>query len=253
MWAKGEEPQHDRSLDPEYVPNMNGLQDNDGKDENGLYGPSRSDIERFGHREEDEAAHLLRHRRAARTALWKLVAGAVFILLVASMFLNVLLPAFSRVRQADAPPERTPATVTRIFDGRTIGIEIDGVESTVRYISVETPVFGDPLYELAIAANRQWLFGQQVLLEADDLNADAEGRLLRYVWLDGAMVNLNLVATGLAKASTIGPNNRYVDVFVEVEQAARSQGLGVWAERDGERSAALLAPAAQYHAANRRI
>lgn len=229
---------------------MNGSTDNDEKDDNGLYGPSESDIERFNREDSD---YLYQRKRDARSALWKLIAGGVFIIIVASMFLNVLLPAFSRVRRVDNVLERVPATVTRVLDGRTIGIEINGVESTVRYIGVETPVFGDPWYEVAIAANTQWTSGQQVLLEADELDADAEGRLLRYVWLDGAMVNLNLVATGLAKAARFGPNRRYGPVFDEVEQAARSKQQGIWALIEGEQSARIRTPAAPSPAANSQL
>jgi micrococcal nuclease len=222
---------------------MNGPNDNE-KDTNGLFGPSESDLERFGGEDEQddlsEEGYLLHRKREARSALWKLIAGAVFMLLVASMLLNVLLPALSRVRRTESAPERVPAVVTRVFDGRTIAIEIDGIESTVRYIGVETPVFGDPLYELAIAANREWTIGQQVLLEADEQNADAEGRLLRYVWLDGAMINLNLLATGLSKVTAFNDNERYRDVFREVEEGARSQNLGIWKQPENERSASLL-------------
>lgn len=215
---------------------MNGPTDNDEKDDNGLYGPSESDIERFNR--EDEG-YLDRRKSDARSALWKLVAGAVLMLLVASMFLNVLLPAFSRARHVDTAPERISATVTRVLDGRTIGVEINGVERTVRYIGVETPLFGDPWYEVAIAANTQWISGQQVMIEADDVDMDSEGRLLRYVWLDGSMINLNLVAVGLSTVDRFGQNQRYSDHFDDLEQAARSQNLGIWAPVEGERSARL--------------
>ncbi len=225
-------------------PAMNGPTDNNDKDENGLYGPSESDIERFNREDSD---YLHQRKREARSALWKLVAGGVFMLLVASMFLNVLLPAFSRTRHIDTGPERIAANVIRVLDGRTIGIEIDGVESIVRYIGVETPIFGNPWYEVAIAANTQWMLGQQVLIEADNQDADAEGRLLRYVWIDGAMVNLNLIASGLSEASTSGPNRRYGAIFDQVEQTARSQNLGIWTEIEAERSALLTIPVTPVH------
>ncbi len=223
---------------------MTGLEDKE-KDENGgLYGPTESDIERFNREDSD---YLDERKRDAKSALWKLIAGGVFMLLVASMFLNVLLPAFSRNRQVDRTPVRIAGTVTRVFDGRTIGVEIDGLEHTVRYIGVDTPVFGDRFYDLAIAANRQWIFGQRVLLEADELDANSEGHLLRYVWLDDAMVNLNLVAVGLSRAITNGPNDRYDELFIEFEDTAKSQDIGIWegveAQRSAHWSARSLVPA----------
>lgn len=212
--------------------------DNDSGDLDGLHGPTESDIERFN-REDSE--YLDYRKRDARAAAWKLIAGGVFMLFVAAMFLNVLLPAFTRNRQIDVGPVRTPATVTRIFDGRTIGVEVDGVERTIRYIGVETPIFGDRFYELAIEANTQWMLGADVQLEADELDADREGRLLRYVWLDGGMVNNSLIAVGLAEAETTGPNRRYADLFADAEAAARANAAGIWEDVEPDRSAVLPA------------
>lgn len=213
--------------------------DHDPDDLGGLHGPSESDIERFN-REDSE--YLDYRKRDAKAALWKLIVGGIFMLLVASMFLNVLLPAFSRNRHVDVGPVRIPGTVMRVFDGRTISVEIDGIEQTVRYIGVETPLFGDRFYQLAIDANTQWLLGQDVLLEADELDSDREGRLLRYVWLDGAMINLNLVAVGLSKSADSGQNDRYSDAMNDAETTAKAAEIGIWEETGPGRSARLHLP-----------
>lgn len=206
------------------------------KVEKPLHGPSEADMERFNREDGD---YLDERRSEAKSALWKLITGAVIILIASAMFLNVLLPAFSRNGQIDTGPDLVPATVLRVFDGRTIRVEIEGIEQTVRYIGVEIPQFGDPYYDVATEANRQWLIGQEIQLEADDQDEDPEGRLLRYVWLDGAMVNLNLVAVGLSSADVFGPNDRYNNVLLAAEESARSQRLGIWTEFEPGPSASL--------------
>lgn len=211
----------------------NDTDDHGSDDLGGLHGPSESDIERFNR---EDADYLVQRKRDARSALWKLIAGGVFMLLVASMFLNVLLPAFSRNRHVDTGPVRTPGTVTRVFDGRTIGVQVNGVEQTIRYIGVETPIFGDRMYQLAIDANRQWLLGQDVLLEADERDADREGRLLRYVWLDGGMINHSLIAVGLSKSVDSGDNDRYAELFNDAEATARESAIGIWEQVESERA-----------------
>ncbi len=221
---------------------MTGPQDKDDHDPDdfaGLHGPSESDIERFNR---EDAEYLDERKRDARTAVWKLIAGGVFMLLVASMFLNVLLPAFSRNRHIETGPERTAATVTQVFDGRTISVDVGGAERTVRYIGVETPLFGDRFYDLAIAANRQWLLGQDILLEADELDADREGRLLRYVWLDGAMINLNLIAVGLSKSADSGENNRYAEQLNDAQESAKASAIGIWEETGPGQSVSVITP-----------
>jgi micrococcal nuclease len=144
------------------------------------------------------------------------------------MLLNVIVPVFGGDREVITGPERVPATVTRMFDGRTIAVDINGIEHTVRYIGLDIPEYGNVYYELAIEANRQWIGGQEVLLESDKIETDSEGRLLRYVWFGEAMINLNLLASGLAKASATDANNRYSDYFHDLEAQARSRNIGIW-------------------------
>jgi endonuclease YncB( thermonuclease family) len=153
----------------------------------------------------------------------------MFILFAASMVLNVFLPALTRDAGPN-PHQRVSGRVTDVIDGRTIKVEVDGVEHTVAYIGVEPPLSGERFYEASIAANEAWLNGREVELEADEQDKDPQGRLLRYVWLDNAMVNLDIVGVGLARAADSGPNDRYADLFQQLEDSARAQGLGIWSE-----------------------
>ncbi len=215
---------------------MTGPDDNEHENFQGLHGPSESDIERFNR---EDAEYLDDRKRQIKSAVWKLIAGAVFIIVVASMLLNVLIPAFTSNRPVVVEPERTPATVLRVFDGRTISVDVGGIERTIRYIGIEIPEFGDPLYDVAIEANRQWLAGQEVLLEADEQDVDSQGRLLRYVWFEGGLVNEILVASGLARVDASGPNDRYSDALRASEANARARELGIWDGTTPERTARI--------------
>jgi endonuclease YncB( thermonuclease family) len=213
---------------------LSGRYDDDRRDE--LDGPSEEDIARYS----SEEYELLEHRRRqASSALWKLVTGAIAILLAAALLLNVLLPVFLG-RDRDNVPDRVRVTVTRVVDANTIRVVVDGEEHTVRYIGVQTPGPEEELYATAVAVNRQWLAEGEVFLEADRLDADSDGTLLRYVWVGDAMVNLNLVGVGLARTADDSENNRYRDVFLQVEQNAMQQNLGIWEGADRQPSAALL-------------
>ena len=200
----------------------------------GVEGPDEYDIELS-----ENTDYELRPRRFGDSRAWKIVVGGVAVALLGSLALNVVLPALpSSTSRHPVQIERVEGTVKRVIDGRTIGVEIDGVEVTVRYIGVEIPQFGAPLYQIATNANRQWVDGRSVLLEADRVDTDQQGRLLRYVWVDGAIVNFGLVATGLASAAPPSENDRFQSAFEELENAARDRGLGIWsrssAPGDGE-------------------
>jgi len=133
-----------------------------------------------------------------------------------------------------AAPGRETAIVVRVVDGDTIDVEIGGETVRVRYIGVDTPETVDPRRPVgcygqeASARNRALIEGRAVELEKDVSETDAFGRLLRYVYVDGTMVNETLVREGYAVVSTFPPDVKYADHFLAAQQEARATGRGLW-------------------------
>jgi micrococcal nuclease len=131
-------------------------------------------------------------------------------------------------------PGLTPAAVTRVVDGDTIRVEIDGTEYRVRYIGIDTPETVDPRRPVgcfgkeASERNRQLVEGRTVGLEKDVSETDDFDRLLRYVWVEDRMVNASLVQEGYALASTYPPDVRYAEEFALLQGQARTTGSGLW-------------------------
>jgi micrococcal nuclease len=131
-----------------------------------------------------------------------------------------------------APATTTAADtvrVTRVIDGDTIVISTG---EHVRYIGMDTPEMNptpEPYAEAATEANRQLVEGKVVRLEKDVSETDRYGRLLRYVWVDGTMVNRELVQRGLAEAKAYPPDTRYQPLLEAAEAEARLAGRGIWA------------------------
>jgi micrococcal nuclease len=117
-------------------------------------------------------------------------------------------------------------TVTRIVDGDTIEVDIDGVVYDVRYIGVNTPERDEPCYKEATEANRALVDGQVVTLVKDVSETDRYGRLLRYVYVGEEMVNELLVANGWAEAVLYEPDSAYWEQFVMLEQAVENLDIG---------------------------
>ena len=133
-----------------------------------------------------------------------------------------------------APAGLQQALVVRVVDGDTIEVLIGGEELRLRYIGVDTPETVDPRRPVgcfgkeASARNRELVDGKTVGLEKDVSETDRYGRLLRYVWLEGRMVNAQLVKEGYAVASTYPPDVRHADLFANLEAQARQAGRGLW-------------------------
>lgn len=117
-------------------------------------------------------------------------------------------------------------TVTRVVDGDTIVVDIDGTAETVRLIGVDTPESvhpdADKNTEAGVAASdytKAALEGKEVELELDVQERDKYGRLLAYVYLDGVMYNKTLLEEGVADIATYPPNVKYVDDFKAIVAA----------------------------------
>lgn len=130
----------------------------------------------------------------------------------------------------DAPtPPATQAgfLVTRVIDGDTI--ELANGEK-VRYIGVDSPESqGDECFQReATAKNRELVEHQLVTLETDVRDRDRYGRWLRYVYVDGRMVNNILVAEGYAVAASYPPDVKYQTLFQVAQTEAQTYQRGLW-------------------------
>ncbi|WP_432662241.1 thermonuclease family protein [Wukongibacter baidiensis] len=135
------------------------------------------------------------------------------------------------------------ALVTRVVDGDTIVVVLNGIEEKVRLIGVNTPESagkykGNPQPYGKEASNftKRSLLGSMVYFEKDVGDKDKYGRLLRYVWLKDPsegklnedMFNAILLKEGYGNVMTIQPNVKYQQTFVNLEKEARKNKKGLW-------------------------
>ncbi|MBI5419262.1 MAG: thermonuclease family protein [Deltaproteobacteria bacterium] len=128
--------------------------------------------------------------------------------------------------------------VVEVVDGDTLRVRVGGEDRTVRLIGIDAPershperpreYFGDESAEYLSSL----LKGRSVRMETGAEDADAHGRLLRYVFLpspDGRLVNLDMVRQGYALAMRRFPFSRSAE-FLLAEQEANREGKGLWKE-----------------------
>ncbi len=133
-----------------------------------------------------------------------------------------------------AEPRAAGALVTRVVDGDTVEVRIDGTAEDVRYIGVDTPETvkpGTPVQcfgPRASAFNHRLVEGRRVRLVFGAERRDAYGRLLAYVYLGRRFVNASLVRRGLARTLTIPPNDRFAPLLRGLELGAARAGRGLW-------------------------
>ena len=147
-----------------------------------------------------------------------------------------LWAAWSNPTQGAEAPQVLVGQVVDIIDGSTILVNLGQRSETVRYIGITPqespgrPPTAAPSPGEAVEANRQLVSRQQVRIELDTQERDRDGRLLAYVYVADQMVNAELVRRGSAGVMTVQPNVRHRDLFVTLEQEARDNRRGVWAD-----------------------
>ncbi len=128
--------------------------------------------------------------------------------------------------------------VTKVVDGDTIHIDMQGTSETVRLIGINTPETVDPRRPVQCfgkeASNKakELLEGQKVRVEteASQGERDKYGRLLGYVTReDGLFFNQYMVEEGYAYEYTYRVPYKYQSQFKAAQKAAQTDGKGLWA------------------------
>ena len=128
--------------------------------------------------------------------------------------------------------------VTRVVDGDTIAVRLDGRTEKVRYIGMDTPETVKPnspveCFGKEASAHAAELLpdGTPVRLVLDVEERDRYDRVLAYVYRadDGLFVNLAMATDGYAGVLTYPPNVAHTDQFRAAVADARSAGRGLWA------------------------
>lgn len=127
--------------------------------------------------------------------------------------------------------------VTKVIDGDTIDVSIDGKIERIRLIGIDTPETVDPRKTVqcfgkeATAAANKLLGGASVRLEADATqdNMDKYNRLLRYVYLkDGKNFNKYMIYEGYAHEYTYTTPYKFQLEFIAAEKDAENNNRGLW-------------------------
>lgn len=131
----------------------------------------------------------------------------------------------------------TIATMSRVVDGDTIVVLVDGEQKIVRLIGLDAPETVDPQQgvgcygsEASAALKSELLEGDTVTLIADDTqdNHDRYDRLLRYVEEGNQDIGRWLIANGYAEEYAYDGSFAREEVYKVAEEQAREGNLGIW-------------------------
>jgi endonuclease YncB( thermonuclease family) len=154
-----------------------------------------------------------------------LLVGQTSIDLGPSLALGEAIPATA--------PALLEATVIDVFDGSRLTVEVGGQQETVRYLGLQVPT-GDACFAAeATTANSALVEGEQVWLERQATDRDADGALMRDIWItdangDRALVAARLLETGAGTPAPAPPDTRYQAWLQAAAALARTNAAGLW-------------------------
>lgn len=158
-------------------------------------------------------------------------------------FIGILLAVgcISPLSSAQPPPppfyDEVQVPVMVITDGDTFVMNIGNKSFIVEPIGVDAPET-NPLQCYGMEAQSramQLLTAKVVKLEADPALGKGliNGRLLRYIWVDGKLFNYLMIREGFAKTFNYETPYNYQIYFFEAEEAARQEKRGIWRACEG--------------------
>lgn len=116
-----------------------------------------------------------------------------------------------------------PKTVTKVIDGDTVIVEGG---DTIRLLGIDSDEKGYPCFTPAKDRIEELALGKEVYLEKDGEDKDQYGRFLRYIFLDGSDLNLQLVKEGMAVARFPEGKGLHRDEIAQAERYAKENRIG---------------------------
>jgi len=152
--------------------------------------------------------------------------GTAVVEQVATVVAERLPPTTAVADDGSNQSEEEIGQVTRVVDGDTIDVLLNGVNTRVRYLQMNTPERNEPCSRDATQANAELVAGKTVRLVPDKELVDPYDRLLRYIYVGDVLVNRVLVEGGWAEVVLYPPNDAHYDEFVQLEAEAAAAGRG---------------------------
>ena len=148
------------------------------------------------------------------------------LLLTAILFLLVCLPIQANTKKT--------VTLSKCTDGDTAHFKVDGKDTTVRFLAINAPEYTKEKEPYGKEASDyvcdRLTNAKKIQLEYDDGSdqTDKYGRDLAWIFVDGELLEKELVQQGYAEVKYIYGDYAYTDELKALQKDAKAQQLGMW-------------------------
>ena len=128
-------------------------------------------------------------------------------------------------------------TFSKCVDGDTAYFIVDGKEEKFRFLAIDTPetvsttVSEEPFGKEASDFVCQKLSNaKEIVFEYESSKTDKYGRILAWIWIDGNLLQKEIIENGYGKVAYIYGNYEYTDSLCIYENNAKENKLNVWSQ-----------------------
>lgn len=129
--------------------------------------------------------------------------------------------------------EREKASATRIVDGDTIHVNINGEDEIIRLLGVNTPEKKKPYYSDAKDFLINEIENKSIELLRDKEDTDKYDRKLRYIFYNERLINVEILEKGLATSFMLS-DLKYKYKLSNAEEFAQKNEIGLWEKSSDE-------------------
>lgn len=128
--------------------------------------------------------------------------------------------------------------VVRVVDGDTLIALVDGEETTIRLLNIDTPETKDPDEAVQCLGPEAAAFladrlpaGTEIELDYDEERLDRYDRTLAAVYESESLINAEIAAAGLGVPVYFAPNDRFLPEVEDAARSAQSDGSGLYSSQ----------------------
>ncbi|MBE6148387.1 MAG: thermonuclease family protein [Firmicutes bacterium] len=130
----------------------------------------------------------------------------------------------------------------RCVDGDTAVFKVDEEEVKFRFLAIDTPETVHPTKEVEAYGKNASEYScnkltnaKEIIVEYEETNkSDKYGRSLGWIWVDGNLLQKELISVGYGEVAYIYGNYRYTKSLCLIQKEAKEKSLGLWADNKEE-------------------
>jgi len=134
--------------------------------------------------------------------------------------------------------DKFTATLAKCIDGDTARFIVDGKEEKVRFLAIDTPEitgetpepYGEEASDYTCSVLKR---ATKIVLELDPNSdmRDKYDRLLAWIWVDGDLLNQQLIKRGYAEIAFLYGDYLYIKELDDTEAIAERSKIGIWSQK----------------------